>query len=134
MFKKLTVTLLTLTTIFSGISAYNTTKTAAEPVKAESRQNATEITNEIQKLDYSQEQDYSYADAFVSDIADWNTDGEELALITSDGYEFYAYKSADEYEFNKAYVALDDITDVEKAEGKIRIYTKDGAIYQVFGE
>lgn len=134
MFKKITITLLALTTIFSGISAYNTTKTAAEPVKAESRQNATEITSETQKLDYSQEQDYSYADAFVCDIVDWNTNGEELSLMTSDGYEFYAYKSANEYEFNKAYVALDNITDVEKAEGKIRIYTKDGVIYQVFGE
>lgn len=132
MFKKLTVTLLALTTIFSGISAYNTTRTAAEPVKAESRQNATEITSETQKLDYSQEQDYSYADSFIADVVDWNTDGEELALMTSDGYEFYAYKSKNEYEFNKAYVALDDITDVEKAEGKIRIYTKDGVIYQVF--
>lgn len=134
MFKKLTVTLLTLTTIFSGISAYNTTKTAAELVKAESRQNATEITSETQKLDYSQEQDYSYADAFVCDIVDWNTNGEELSLMTSDGYEFYSYKSADEYNFNKAYVALDDITDVEKTEDKILIYTKDGTIYQVFGE
>ena len=131
MFKKLTVTLLTLTTIFSGISAYNTTKTAAE---AESRQNATEITSETQKLDYSQEQDYSYADSFIADVVDWNTDGEELALMTSDGYEFYAYKSKNEYDFNKAYVALDDIVDVEKATGKIRIYTKDGTIYQVFGE
>lgn len=135
MFKKLTVTLLTLTTIFSGISAYKTTKTAAEPVKAESRQNATEITSETQKLDYSQEQDYSYADSFIADVVDWNTNGEELALMTSDGYEFYAYKSANEYEFNKAYVGLDDIVDVEKTEnGTIRIYTKDGAIYQVFGE
>lgn len=133
MFKKLTVTLLTLTTIFSGISAYNTTKTAAEPVKAESRQNATEITSETQKLDYSQEQDYSYADSFIADVVDWNTNGEELALMTSDGYEFYAYKSKNEYEFNKAYVALDDITDVEKAEGKIRIYTKDGNVYEIFG-
>lgn len=134
MFKKLTVTLLTLTTIFSGISAYKTTKTAAEPVKAESRQNsATEITSETQKLDYSQEQDYSYADAFICDIVDWNTNGEELSLMTSDGYEFYSYKSADEYDFNKAYVALDDITDVEKAEGKIRIYTKDGSVYEIFG-
>lgn len=129
MFKKLTVTLLTLTTIFSGISAYNTTRTAAEP-----RQNATEITSETQKLDYSQEQDYSYADSFIADVVDWNTDGEELALMTSDGYEFYAYKSKNEYDFNKAYVALDDIVDVEKTEGKIRIYTKDGTIYQVFGE
>lgn len=131
MFKKLTATLLTLTTIFSGISAYNSTRSAAEPVKAESRQNSA---SETRKLDYSQEQDYSYADAFVCDIVDWNTNGEELALMTSDGYEFYAYKSADEYDFNKAYVGLDDITDVEKAEGKIRIYTKNGVIYQVFGE
>lgn len=137
MFKKLVITLLTATNIFSGISAYNTTRTAAEPVKAVSRQNsATEITKETHngKLDYSAEQDYSYADAFVCDIVDWNTNGEELSLMTSDGYEFYAYKSANEYEFNKAYVALDDITDVEKTEGKIQIYTKDGTIYQVFGE
>lgn len=133
MFKKLTVTLLTFTTIFSGISAYNTTRTAAEPVKAVSRQNSATETNN-RKLDYSAEQDYSYADAFVCDIVDWNTNGEELSLMTSDGYEFYSYKSADEYDFNKAYVALDDITDVEKTEGKIRIYTKDGTIYQVFGE
>lgn len=134
MFKKLTVTLLTLTTIFSGISAYKTTKTAAEPVKAESRQNsATEITSETQKLDYSQEQDYSYADAFVCDIVDWNTNGEELSLMTSDGYEFYSYKSADEYDFNKAYVALNDIVDVENTENKIQIFTKDGNVYEVFG-
>lgn len=133
MFKKLVITLLTATTIFSGISAYNTTKTAAEPVKAESRQNSATETNN-RKLDYSAEQDYSYADSFIADVVDWNTNGEELALMTSDGYEFYAYKSANEYEFNKAYVALDDITDVEKTEGKIRIYTKDGTTYQVFGE
>lgn len=133
MFKKLVITLLTATTIFSGISAYNTTKTAAEPVKAESRQNATEITSETQKLDYSQEQDYSYADAFVCDIVDWNTNGEELSLMTSDGYEFYSYKSADEYDFNKAYVALNDIVDVENTENKIQIFTKDGNVYEVFG-
>lgn len=124
MFKKLVITLLTATTIFSGIAAINTTV---------SRQNsATETRNG--KLDYSAEQDYSYADSFIADVVDWNTNGEELALMTSDGYEFYAYKSANEYEFNKAYVALDDIVDVEKTEGKIRIYTKDGTIYQVFGE
>ena len=130
MFKKLAITLLTATTIFSGIAAINTTV---------SRQNsATEITTETEtnnrKLDYSAEQDYSYADSFVVDIVDWNTNGTELSLMTSDGYEFYAYKSADEYDFNTAYVGLDDITDVEKAEGKIRIYTKSGNVYEVFGE
>lgn len=125
MFKKLVITLLTATTIFSGIAAINTTV---------SRHNATKITSKTQKLDYSQEQDYSYADSFIADVVDWNTDGEELALMTSDGYEFYAYKSKNEYDFNKAYVALDDITDIEKEEGKILIYTKDGTTYQVFGE
>lgn len=125
MFKKLVITLLTATTIFSGIAAINTTV---------SRHNATKITSETRKLDYSQEQDYSYADSFVVDIVDWNTNGTELSLMTSDGYEFYAYKSADEYDFNKAYVGLDDITDVEKAEGKIRIYTKSGNVYEMFRE
>lgn len=123
MFKKLVITLLTATTIFSGIAAINTTV---------SRQNSATETNN-RKLDYSAEQDYSYADSFISDIVDWNTNGEELSLMTSDGYEFYSYKSADEYDFNKAYVALDDITDVEKEEGKIRIYTKDGSVYEIFG-
>lgn len=123
MFKKLVITLLTATTIFSGIAAINTTV---------SRQNSATETNN-RKLDYSAEQDYSYADSFIADVVDWNTDGEELALMTSDGYEFYAYKSKNEYDFNKAYVALDDITDVEKEEGKIRIYTKDGSVYEIFG-
>ena len=123
MFKKLVITLLTATTIFSGIAAINTTV---------SRQNSATETNN-RKLDYSAEQDYSYADSFISDVVDWNTNGEELSLMTSDGYEFYAYKSADEYDFNKAYVGLDDITDVEKEEGKIRIYTKDGSVYEIFG-
>lgn len=123
MFKKLVITLLTATTIFSGIAAINTTV---------SRQNSTTETRNG-KLDYSAEQDYSYADSFIADVVDWNTNGEELALMTSDGYEFYAYKSANEYEFNKAYVGLGDIVDVEKAEGKIRIYTKDGNVYEIFG-
>lgn len=61
MFKKLTISLLTLTTIFSGIAAYNTTRSAAEPVKAESRQNSASETHNA-KLDYSQESDYSYAE------------------------------------------------------------------------
>lgn len=123
MFKKLAITLLTATTIFSGIAAINTTV---------SRQNSATETNN-RKLDYSAEHDYSYADSFIADVVDWNTNGEELALMTSDGYEFYAYKSANEYEFNKAYVGLNDIVDVEKAEGKIRIYTKDGNVYEIFG-
>lgn len=34
---------------------------------------------------------------FMSTITDWNTDGNELAVTTSDGYEYYAQKSEDIY-------------------------------------
>lgn len=34
---------------------------------------------------------------FMSTITDWNTDGNELAVTTSDGYEFYACKSENIY-------------------------------------
>ena len=82
MFKKVTLALLTATTIFSGIAAIN---------KTVSRQNtATEITTETKthngKLDYSAEQDYSYADAFVCDIVDWNTNGEVRARMIDEIY------------------------------------------------
>lgn len=126
MFKKLTITLLTATTIFSGIAAINSTRLTAEPVQASRQQES--------KLDYSAEQDYSYADAFMSDIVDWNTNGAELAIMTNNGYEFYAYKVKDEYSFNKNYAAFDEIADVEKASGEIRIFTKDGNVYNVSTE
>lgn len=34
---------------------------------------------------------------FAGKIVDWNTSGEELAIFTEDGYEFYAYKTEDIY-------------------------------------
>ena len=39
-------------------------------------------------------------------IIDWNTDGEELAVITENDYEYYAYKSADIYQ-NRAFVPVE---------------------------
>lgn len=33
----------------------------------------------------------------ISDIVDWNTNGEELSVYTNDGYEYYAYKSQNIY-------------------------------------
>lgn len=49
----------------------------------------------------------SYEDKcnFVSEIVDWNTDGEELSVFTKDGYEFYAYKTEDIYK-NKLFVSI----------------------------
>ena len=39
-------------------------------------------------------------------IIDWNTDGTELAVITENDYEYYAYKSADIYQ-NRAFVPVE---------------------------
>lgn len=39
-------------------------------------------------------------------IIDWNTDGEELSVITENDYEYYAYKSADVYQ-NRAFVPVE---------------------------
>ena len=33
-----------------------------------------------------------------AEIVDWNTDGKELSISTSDGYEYYAYKKKSCYE------------------------------------
>lgn len=34
----------------------------------------------------------------TANIIDWNTDGQELAVITENDYEYYAYKSENIYE------------------------------------
>lgn len=41
----------------------------------------------------------------TANIIDWNTDGQELAIITENDYEYYAYKSADIYQ-NRAFVPV----------------------------
>ena len=42
----------------------------------------------------------------TANIIDWNTDGEELSVITENDYEYYAYKSADVYQ-NRAFVPVE---------------------------
>lgn len=42
----------------------------------------------------------------TANIIDWNTDGQELAVITENDYEYYAYKSADIYQ-NRAFVPVE---------------------------
>lgn len=42
----------------------------------------------------------------TANIIDWNTDGQELAVITKNDYEYYAYKSADIYQ-NRAFVPVE---------------------------
>jgi len=39
-------------------------------------------------------------------IVDWNTDGEELAVMTENDYEYYAYQSADIYQ-NRNFIPVE---------------------------
>ena len=42
----------------------------------------------------------------TENIIDWNTDGKELAVITKNDYEYYAYKSENIYQ-NRAFVPVE---------------------------
>ena len=42
----------------------------------------------------------------TANIIDWNTDGQELAVVTENDYEYYAYQSADIYQ-NRAFVPVE---------------------------
>lgn len=48
-------------------------------------------------LNLDTETGWNLANDFAGQIVDWNTDGEELAIMTADGYELYAYKTEDIY-------------------------------------
>ena len=67
-------------------------------------------------------------------VVDWNTDGNELSMMLSDGVEIYATKSENIYTERKQYVSFDEIENVSKADGIITIYTKDGNVYEITEE
>lgn len=46
-------------------------------------------------IDLNTDQGYEAACNFMDQILDWNTDGEELSVVTIDGYELYTYKDED---------------------------------------
>ena len=54
-------------------------------------------TTENSSLNLNTETVQQFANDFAGQILDWNTDGEELAIMTADGYELYAYKTKDIY-------------------------------------
>ena len=46
----------------------------------------------------------------TANIIDWNTDGEELSIMTENGYEWYAYKSENIYQ-NRAFVPVESVVE-----------------------
>lgn len=68
----------------------------------------------------------------VANIVDWNTDGQELAVFTSDGYEYYAYKSEDIYGDNdNHYINVLDVTAYTATEDGLQLYLADGTGYWI---
>lgn len=65
----------------------------------------------------------------VEDITDWNTNGEEISLMLSDGSEVYAYKSRDEYGEKRAYIPCKDVNSWKVTETGLTIITEDGNSY-----
>ena len=99
-----------------------TTPTQPETVQAETTQTAPELTEMTVEngglyLEYSNNgnfytywipaEDLEKAGLInTANIVDWNTDGTELAVMTENGYEWYAYQSTEIYE-NRAFVPVE---------------------------
>lgn len=69
-------------------------------------------------------------------ITDWNTDGQELAFMLSNGIELYANKTETVYApEHKNYIAFDEIADVTwMLDGTVVITSTDGNYYSVVPE
>lgn len=81
-------------------------------------------------VDLADDTQYSYIDKFIGSITDWNTDGKELAIMTSDGYELYAQKQDNVYQESiKQYIALDDVSTWNANGDTLTISTVDGNSY-----
>lgn len=65
----------------------------------------------------------------AEDITDWNTNGEELSLMLSDGTEVYAYRSRDEYGDKRAYIPCKDVVSWKVTDNGLTIITSDGNKY-----
>ena len=122
---------LTLTAVI-GVTAFfigkNFTTTTTEPeiVQAETTQTEPELMEMTVEssglfLEYSNDGNF-YTYWIPSDnlenaglintenIVDWNTDGQELAVMTKNDYEYYAYKSENIYQ-NRAFVPVESVVE-----------------------
>lgn len=65
----------------------------------------------------------------VEDVTDWNTNGEEISLMLSDGSEVYAYKSVNEYGEKRDYIPCNDVASWKVTDEELTIITSDGNEY-----
>lgn len=64
-----------------------------------------------------------------ADIVDWNTNGEEISILTKDDYEYYAYKQSNEYN-NLRYYAITEVKEWKVENGILTITFTDGNVYE----
>lgn len=118
----LTLTAVIATTAFFVGKNFTTTTTEPETVQPETIQTAPELTEMTVEngglyLEYTDgENFYSYwipSDDLeraglidTENIIDWNTDGQELAVMTENGYEWYAYQSENVYQ-NRNFIPVE---------------------------
>ena len=83
-----------------------------------------------EKVDLSNSKQFNYIDTFLGSIVDWNTDGKEMAVITSDGYELYLNKQETIYQPDiKQYIGMNEFSSWEVNGNILTITTSDGNTY-----
>ena len=83
-----------------------------------------------EKVDLSNKDQFDYIDTFLCSIVDWNTDGKEMAIMTSDGYELYLNKQETIYQPNiKQYIGLKEFSSWNVDGNTLTITTLDGNDY-----
>ena len=64
-----------------------------------------------EKVDLSNKDQFDYIDTFLGSVVDWNTDGKEMAIMTSDGYELYLNKQTSIYQPDiKQYIGMNEFS------------------------
>lgn len=83
-----------------------------------------------EKVDLSNSKQFNYIDTFLGSVVDWNTDGKEMAIMTSDGYELYLNKQESIYQPDiKQYIGLNEFSSWNVNGNVLTITTLDGNNY-----
>lgn len=112
-----------LTTVVITLTAFYIGRNTAEPT--------TKIIHTMpEKVDLSNSKQFNYIDTFLGSIVDWNTDGKEMAVMTSDGYELYLNKQASIYQPDlKQYIGMKEFASWNVDGNILTITTSDGNTY-----
>ena len=116
----LTMAVITLTAFYIGRNTASHTTTVKAKV----------IHTMPEKVDLSNKDQFDYIDTFLGSIVDWNTDGKEMAVMTSDGYELYLNKQASIYQSNiKQYIGMNEFSSWSVDGNILTVTTSDGNTY-----